>query len=88
MYMKGTKIAIFHISSYVSLLEEHRMTKYKGFTPINSILTPEQYRSIYPVDKWALYSDYVRKFNIHGSPALTQLGVESTTRIPYPLIFN
>ena len=40
--MKGTKIAILHFSSYVSELEINGIPNYRGFTPVNYILTPEQ----------------------------------------------
>jgi hypothetical protein len=39
--MKGTKIAFFHFSSYVSLLEELGIPNYKGFTPLNYILSTD-----------------------------------------------
>ena len=40
--MKGTKIAIYHFGSYVSLLDELGLPNYRGFTPVNQILTPSQ----------------------------------------------
>jgi hypothetical protein len=40
--MKGTKIAILHFSSYVSELDINGIPNYKGFTPVNYILTAEQ----------------------------------------------
>jgi hypothetical protein len=81
-------MAIFHFSSYVSLLEEHGITNYKGFTPINYILSPQEWISIYLSHRWLSYSDYVKNFNLPHSAILTQLGVESTTKIPYPHIFD
>lgn len=86
--MKGTKIAILHFSSYVSLLEDNNILNYKGFTPVNYILSIEEWRALYPNSEWPLYSNYLKNFNIPDSATLTSNGVESTTRIPYPHIFN
>lgn len=84
--MKGTKIAIYNFSSYVSLLDEYNILNYKGFTPVNYMLTYHQWLDIYSNPSG--YSDYVRNFNIPNSSILEQQGVESTDNIPYPHIFN
>lgn len=86
--MKGTKIAIFHLFSYVSLLDELGIPNYNGFTPVNQILTPSQWLEIYKTEDLMGYSNYVNNFKIPNSDILAQQGVESTSNIPYPHIFN
>ena len=86
--MKGTKIAILHFSSCVDLLDELGIPNYKGFTPVNYILTPEQWRATHSVYEYHLYADYLNSFNIPGAETLANQGVENTSRISYPHIFN
>jgi len=88
--MKGSKIAILHFSSCVSELDINSIPRLRrGFTPINYILTADQWRSIYSnPDQWHLYSEYLNTFNIPDAATLVAQGVEITTKIPYPHIFN
>ena len=86
--MKGTKIAIYHFSSYVSLLDELGVPNYTGFTPVNYILTPAQWLEIYPKENLINYANYLSNFNIPNSEILARQGVESTTNFPSPHVFN
>jgi hypothetical protein len=86
--MKGTKIAIYHFSSYVSLLDELGIPNYIGFTPANLILTPSQWLEISSNNNLINYAEYVSSFNIPPGQLLAQQGVESTSKIPFPHIFD
>jgi hypothetical protein len=87
--MKGTEIAFFQFYSYVSLLDEYNIVHYKGFIPLNQLISAYPYGDIN--DKHELIDDlkYISKYTMAtDSNKLSNLGVKSTHKIPFPHIWN
>jgi hypothetical protein len=87
--MKGTEIAFFQFYSYVSLLDEYNIVHYKGFIPLNQLISAYPYGDINDKHELIDYLKYISKYTMAtDSNKLSNLGVKSTHKIPFPHIWN
>ncbi len=87
--MKGTEIAFFQFYSYISLLDEYNIAHYKGFIPLNQLIPAYPYGDINDKHELIDYLKYISKYTMAtDSNKLTNLGVKSTHKIPFPHIWN
>lgn len=88
--VKGSKVAFFQFYSYVSLLNEYGIDNYKGFIPLNQLLEIKQYMDINSNADIHEVLKYISKYaNITTNKhKLLDLGVESTSKIPFPHILD
>ncbi len=88
--MKGTKIAFFEFHSFVSLLDEYGINNYKGFVPLTYRMEGESFFGInndWGVTNLIKYPRYRSELDI-PIDVLNRLGVQSTTKIPHPHIWD
>jgi hypothetical protein len=86
--MKGTKIAFLEFHSFQSLLDENGITNYRGFVPLSYRMEAESYFEInrdWGMSNLIKYLKYRYELNIPFDK-LKELGVEYTSKIPYPHI--
>jgi len=87
--MKGTEIAFFQFYSYTSLLDEYNIEHYRGFIPLNKLISAYQYFDINDKHSLIDYLKYISKYSMAtNTNALSNLGVKSTPQIPFPHIWN
>ena len=87
--LKGTEIAFFQFYSYVSLLDEYNIVHYKGFIPLNQLISAYPYGDINDKHELIDYLKYISKYTMAtDSNKLSNLGVKSTHKIPFPHIWN
>ena len=87
--MKASKIAFFQFYSYSCLLDEYGIQHYKGFIPINQLISLENLCEIN--ERYSLIDmlKYIKKYNLlTDSKKLAEIGVESTSKFPHPHIFD
>ena len=87
--MKASKIAFFQFYSYSSMLDEYNITHYRGFIPLNQLIPAFEYMDINGTDNLIDYLKYLKKYPVlSNSGKLSNLGVESTDKIPFPHIWD
>lgn len=87
--MKGVNIAFFQFYSYTCLLDEYGIVHYKGFIPLNQLISAREFMGINNTDNLIDYLKYIKKYPmLTNKDKLTELGVESTEKIPFPHIWN
>lgn len=87
--MKGIKIGFLEYHSYVSLLNEYNIPNYKGFIPLNYNILENEFLDINKNSQWIQHFIYDNRTNIPTDPTyLKNLGVESSSKIEHPYIWN
>lgn len=87
--MKGAKIAFFEFHSYTNLLDQYGIPNYRGFIPLGQNIPAQEYFSINKHNGLIDYLQHISKVDIaHKPEILKALGVESTSNIEHPHIWN
>lgn len=87
--MKGTKIAFFEFHSYANLLNEYNIPNYKGFIPLGYIIPGFEFFDINENASLIDYLKHISKVDVsHDKQKLLDLGVESTSKIKHPHIWD
>lgn len=85
--MKVTKIAFFQFYSYAGLLEEYGIQNYKGFVPLNQLISAHDWMHINDNFNLIYYLKYISRYSVPTNyHTLLNIGVESTNYIPFPYI--
>lgn len=91
--MKATKIAFFEFYSFVSLLEDYGIPNYRGFLPLNQLISMESFVDINnyyqsdPIHKMLRY--YSKYWSlITDKQKLINMEVDYTEKIPHPHIWD
>ena len=95
--MKGTKIAFFIYYNYGNLLTEYGIFNYNGFVPLNYIIHIKIYMEINYMyfnegqGKHEFVIEYIKQLKQGvetDSQTLKKIGVESTTKVSHPHIWD
>ena len=87
--MKGAKIAFFEFHSYASLLDDYNIPNYKGFIPLGHIISAPEFFDVNENTSLIDYLKHINKVDVpHDKQKLLDLGVESTSKIEHPHIWN
>jgi hypothetical protein len=87
--IKGINIGFFQFYSFASLLDEYDIPHYRGFMPLNQLISARQYMDINKTYSLIDYLKYLKKYSMETNPdKLIELGVESTENIRFPHIWN
>jgi hypothetical protein len=85
--MKGVKVAFFQFYSCIPLLDEYGIVHYKGFIPLNQLISFREFMDINHTSNLMDYLKYIKKYSmVTNRDKLLELGVESTEIIPFPHI--
>lgn len=87
--IKGVKIAFYEFFSYANLLDEYNISNYKGIVPLTYDIPEEEFSAINKNSSRADYLRYLTRANVPtDAESLRALGVESTSKVPHPHIWN